>query len=176
MSPPRRSLARSLAPAALLLVLVACGGSGSPGVTGPAGQPSATVERFLDAVADDDLEAMGRIFGTADGPYAERSSGFGCAMRWLGSFFLISSRCPDAQEVELRMDALARVLENDGYEVTGEGRVAGREDPTRRVDVTMVRGGETVEDVPFVTVQSGDGVWYVLEVDVEHVTGASERR
>lgn len=142
---------------------------------GPAGDASASVERFLDAVEGGDLESMGRIFGTADGSHLDRAErSFRCGFRRVGSFFRLAGRCPSPEEVELRMDALARVLENEGYEVTGRDRVAGRENPTVQIFVTLDQRGERIQNVPFTAVQS-DGVWYVSQIDVERVTGAGTR-
>ena len=165
----------SFVPGAVLL-LTACGSGPGPGTTGPAPDPAHSVERFLEASQARDLDTMGRIFGTTDGSHLERSQRtFRCGLRRLGSFFRLAGRCPTPQEVELRMDALAQVLEHQDFEVTGEDRVAGRADPTMQVSVTLIRGEQRIESVPFVTVQS-DGVWYLSEIDVEQVTGAGRTR
>lgn len=163
---------RALLPATFLLV-VGCGGGPAPGATGPAGDPVASVERFMDAAAAGDLETMGRIFGTADGAHLDRAErSFRCGFRRVGAFFRLAGRCPSPQEVELRMDALARVLEHQAYEVTGQDRVAGRQDPTIEVFVSVDQAAQRVENVPFVAVQGSDGVWYVSQIDVERITGA----
>ena len=50
-----------------------------------------------------------------------------------------------------------------------EQQVAGRDNPTMQVMVDITRGGNTVRNVPFVVVRSGDGQWLVEEVDLERV-------
>ena len=166
---------RSFVPGlALALILSACGSGPGPGSTGPAPEPSASVERFLEAVGNGDLESMGRIFGTVDGSHLARSErSFRCGLRRFGSFFRLAGRCPSPQEVELRMDALAQVLDHQSFQVTGEDQVAGREDPTVQVGVTLVQNGQEIPNVAFVVVQASEGVWYLSEIDVEGVTGGA---
>jgi len=161
-------LSRSLS-MALLVGLGAC----STTVVGPAGAaavaPQLTVERFLQAANDRDLDAMSRMFGTARGPIGDTGSTFGCFWKKIGSWFGGES-CVQRSEVEIRLDAIARVLQHQDYRIDGEEMVAGRDAPTRRifVDIT-VDGGDRVEDVPFDVVRGSERRWYVERVDLERI-------
>lgn len=131
-----------------------------------------TVERFLQAANERDVEAMGRMFGTQNGSVSETGSTFACAFKKIGSWFGGSS-CTKKTDVEIRMDAIAAILEHADYQIVAENRVAGRTAPTRRVsvDMTMLRG-QSVTAVPFVVVQAGNGRWLVQEVDLQRVMAA----
>jgi hypothetical protein len=109
--------------------------------------PALSVERFLQAVNAKDLDAMARLFGTPDGPIrGERT------------------------EIEIRMDAIARILEHQDYRIVRESDAPGREVQTRRVGVDLTIGGEVVRDVAFHVVQTREGRWMVQEIDLEAVT------
>lgn len=131
-----------------------------------------TVERFLQAANEHDVNAMGRMFGTQNGAVSETGNTFGCAFKKIGSWFGGSS-CTKKTDVEIRMDAIASILEHEDYRIVGENRVAGRTAPTRRVsvDMTMLRG-QSVQAVPFVVVQASGGRWLVQEVDLQRVMSA----
>ena len=93
-------------------------------------------------------------------------------LKKIGSWFGGSS-CTKKTDVEIRMDAIASILEHEDYRIVGENRVAGRTAPTRRVsvDMTMLRG-QSVQAVPFVVVQASGGRWLVQEVDLQRVMSA----
>jgi len=132
--------------------------------------PALSVERFLQAANARDLHGMARIFGTPDGAIIETGSTFGCAFKKLGSWFGIGSRCATLQEVEIRMDALSRILRHEDYSIGSETMVPGRTEPTSRVGVTLVIGGQEVQDVPFVVVRSGEGRWFIEEIGIDRIT------
>ena len=138
----------------------------------PAVGAQLSVERFLQAANERDVVAMGRIFGTQDGAAMETGSTFGCAFKKIGSWFGGSS-CVSRQEVEIRMDAIASILQHEDYQVVDESSVAGRTSPARRVMVNMTTtNGATVMDVPFVVVQDGNGRWLVEQIDLQRVMAA----
>lgn len=163
----RRSLAVlaiALAPAACTTVVV-----DSPP---PAVGAQLSVERFLQAANERDVVAMGRIFGTEDGAAMDTGSTMGCAFKKMGSLFGGSS-CVSKQEVEIRMDAIASILQHEDYQVVDESNVAGRTSPARRVLVNMTTAdGVSVAEVPFVVVQDGNGRWLVEQVDLQRVMAA----
>jgi hypothetical protein len=131
-----------------------------------------TVERFLQAANQRDVIAMGRLFGTSDGPVADTGSTFGCMFKKIGSWFGGSS-CTKRQDVEIRMDAIASILVHEDYQIVGENRVAGRMAPTQRILVDMTTDeGVAVAGVPFVVVRTGDGQWLVEQVDLQRVMAA----
>lgn len=131
-----------------------------------------SVERFLQAANQRDVEAMGRLFGTEDGAAIETGSTFGCAFKKIGSWFGGES-CVKKQEVEIRMDAIASVLEHRDYRIVNEQRVAGRTSPATRVLVDMTTSqGASVSNVPFVVVRTGEGRWLIENVDLQRVMAA----
>ena len=131
-----------------------------------------SVERFLSAANQRDVRAMGRLFGKSDGAAMETGSTFGCAFKKIGSWFGGTS-CIQKQEVEIRMDAIASILEHEDYRITGESRVAGRTVPATRIMVDLTTSdGTAARDVPFVVVQTDDGRWLVEQVDLQAVMAA----
>lgn len=134
--------------------------------------PQLTVERFLQAANDRDLAAMARIFGTEQGPIGDTGSTFVCFWKKIGSWFG-GEDCVDRAEVEIRLDAIARVLQHQDYVLRDEEMVAGRAAPTRRVFVDLtLEEGTVVEDVPFEVVQGQEQRWYVERVDLERIMSA----
>jgi hypothetical protein len=130
-----------------------------------------SVERFLQAANDRDVESMGRLFGTASGPVGDTGGTFGCAFKKIGSWFG-GSACTQRVDVELRMDAIASVVQHRDYRIVREEPVAGRTSPTRRVLVDFLTGSGSVSAAPFVVVQTGGGRWLVQEVPLESMMGA----
>ena len=113
--------------------------------------PALTVERFLQAANARDLETMSRLFGTHDGPIADSGS---------------------REEIELRMDVIAEILQHDDYEIISERRVPGAEFPSHRIGVDLsLPGGTTVRDVGFTVVESDDR-WLINVIEVVKITGA----
>lgn len=162
--------------ALITLALVAPTACATYVVEGPTASIGAqlSVERFLQAANQRDVRAMGRIFGTEDGSALETGSTFGCAFKKIGSWFGGNS-CVRKQDVEIRMDAIASILQHEDYRVTGERSVPGRNVPARRVTVTMTTvQGITVAEVPFVVVQNNDGRWLVEQVDLQRVMAARQ--
>ena len=114
--------------------------------------PALMVERFLQAANARDLETMSRLFGTHDGPIGDRRS---------------------REEVELRMNVIAQILQHDDYEIISERSVPGAEFPSRRVGVDLVLpGGTTVRDVGFTLVLESDDRWLINVIEVIKITQA----
>ena len=132
--------------------------------------PMLSVERFLQAANARDLDAMSRIFGTADGPIGDTGNTFGCAFKKFGDWIGLGSRCVTREEVEIRLDAIARILEHRDYQIVSESNVAGRRNPTTRIGVNLDLGDEVVRDVPFVVVRTPEGRWLVEQVGLERIT------
>lgn len=146
--------------------------SSGGGIAGLA--PMLSVERFLQAANTGDLDAMSRIFGTAEGAIADQSgSTLGCAFKRMGSWIGLGERCVSSQDIELRMNAIALILQHDDYQVRSESSVPGRSRPTTRVGVDIERAGEQITDVPFVVVQTTDGRWLVEQIDLARLTAES---
>ncbi len=133
--------------------------------------PLLSVERFLQAANTRDLESMARIFGNADGAIADRaSSTFACAFKKMGSWIGLGDSCLGWAEIELRMNAIALIIQHDDYLVRAESAVPGRSRPTTRLSVDFARGVERFIDVPIVVVQTSDGRWLVEEIGLGQMT------
>ena len=139
----------------LFLVLTSAGACTSRTVVNQPQLPIASalmVERFLQAANARDLETMSRLFGTHDGPIGDRRS---------------------REEVELRMNVIAQILQHDDYEIISERSVPGAEFPSRRVGVDLVLpGGTTVRDVGFTLVLESDDRWLINVIEVIKITQA----
>jgi hypothetical protein len=90
---------------------------------------------------------MASLFGTYDGPIGGRR-----------------------EDIELRMSAIAEIMQHDDYEIGAETREPGRTHPTQRVNVTIEQGAQTYDDVPFLVVQSNNGSWLIEEIALERLT------
>lgn len=132
--------------------------------------PTLSVERFLNAANTRDLDAMMRLFGTADGPIGDTGGSFGCAFKRMGSWIGLGDRCESRQVVELRMDAIARIIRHQDYRIGAEERVAGRMNPTTQITVDLDLGPRNVRDVPFVVVQASGGSWLIEQIALERLT------
>jgi len=132
--------------------------------------PMLSVERFLQAANSRDLDAMANLFGTADGPVADRGGPVGCAFKKLGSWIGLGHACQSRQQVELRMDAIARILRHEDYRVQNQSDVAGRDHPTTRIGVDLNLAGRTAEDVPFFVVKTSSGRWLVEQIGLAKIT------
>lgn len=132
--------------------------------------PVLSVERFLQAANSRDFDAMGRLFGTADGPIAETGSSFSCFWQKLGSWIGLGDACLDTVDVELRMNAIAQVIRHDDYQILSDREVPGRRVPTIRVGVTLVQGDSRARDVPFNVVRTPEGRWLVQEIGLNRIT------
>ena len=129
-----------------------------------------SVERFLQAANVRDVQSMGRLFGTSSGPVGDTGGTFGCFFKKVGSWFG-GTPCLERVDVELRMDAIASVVQHQDYRIVREEPVPGRTSPTRRVLVDFDLGSSSVSAAPFVVVQTGEGRWLVQEVPLETMMG-----
>lgn len=134
--------------------LAACGASRGELSAAPSAYGSRTSEAairtFLSAANQEDYQAMGRQFGTAEGP-AEARMGIA--------------------ELEQRMVVLAEVLRHDGITLARADLAQLGPDRARYVvRMTGTRNGEV--DVPVVTVVSDRGRWYVEWLEVEALSGS----
>jgi hypothetical protein len=145
-----------------LLALTACSSQSGPTAVAPVAA-QLSVERFLQAANERDVQSMGRLFGTAEGSAMNTGSTFGCFFKKIGSWFG-GTACTRKVEVELRMDAIASIVQHDDYQIVREEPVAGRTSPTRRVLVDFTIEGQSVSAAPFVVVQTNEGRWLVEQV------------
>lgn len=136
----------------ILLGTTACASSGSAnGTTIDSAYGALTAEsavgQFLDAAKRNDYQVMSRLFGTLDGPAAEKNG---------------------RVETEQRMYILASLLRHQSYslermpvaEAEGQNRIAAMMVGTRNGNVT----------VPFVA-SNNQGRWFVEKIGTESLTG-----
>jgi hypothetical protein len=167
--PLRRRLGLLMIAGSSSVIVSACTTQTTPSAVAPVAA-QLSVERFLQAANDRDVQSMGRLFGTDRGAVGETGGTFGCFFKKIGSWFGGTS-CLDRIDVELRMDAIASVVQHEDYRIVREEPVAGRTSPTRRVVVDLDMGGRAVSGAPFVVVQTGEGRWLVQEVPLETLMG-----
>jgi hypothetical protein len=132
-----------------LLALVlnsACGSSARAPESALA--PAMVVERFLRAANSNDIDTMGRLFGTRAGPIAERDS---------------------RKDLDDRMIVIASVLRHTDYQIQGEQIVPGRRDEATQLVVRLVNGERRYE-LPFTLVQSGRWGWLIENIPLELIT------
>lgn len=151
-----RSLRSTLVLCIGVLVAGACASSGSlsqdPSLYGSA-TPEQAVGAFLGAADAQDYQAMGRQFGTPEGP-AEREMGLA--------------------EVEQRMVVLARLLQHDEYQLRRENAPGGEPDRTRLVaEMTGTRNGSV--SVPVITATTDRGRWFVEQLELRELTSGPVR-
>jgi hypothetical protein len=130
---------------AILLLTVACAPavrtSNAP-LTGSAA-PQLAVEQFLNAVHAQDIQAMGSIFGTAQGPARDQL---------------------ERNEFERRMIIMQCYFNYDHFRIRGESTQDGR----RVFQVELTRGTK-VRNTSAQTVQGPGGRWYVESMDIAAV-------
>jgi hypothetical protein len=135
-----------------LLIASACARSGAPAGPEPAFAASLTVERFLRAANQNDLDTMASLFGTRAGPVARTWS---------------------RKEADDRMFLFASLLRHTDYSILGEDIVPGRREEATRLNVRMVVAQGPVQ-VPFTLVRSR-GQWLIEEVGIESITRGRTR-
>ena len=131
-----------------LAVWSACAGSPQrTGVDSSVG-PAMTIERFLRATNQNDLDTMASLFGNRDGPV---------------------TRVWSEKEVDERMLIFTSVLRHTDYQIVGEEVVAGRRGEATQLNVQMVIQGDSVQ-VPFTLVRTGNQNWLIENIGIERVT------
>lgn len=141
---------KSLPIAALLLTVLSCATTPSPGPAPStndglgAAAPRLAVDAFLDAVRTEDIQAMGATWGTTRGPARETI---------------------ERTELEKRAIILQCYLQHDSYRVINElPGEAGR----RVVRVELTRGSDK-RSPSLHTVRGPGGRWYVENVELAAV-------
>jgi hypothetical protein len=143
----RSSAARSAGLVLGMALLSACASASTAGVDRSVG-PAMTIERFLRATNQNDLDTMASLFGTRDGSV---------------------TRSWSQKEIDERMLIFASVLRHTDYTITGEEVVAGRRGEATQLNVRMVIQGETVQ-VPFTMVLTTAQNWLIENIGIERVT------
>ena len=139
-----------------LVLLPACVTKTVPVQSSPTAQaaqpgfaPTMTIERFLRAVNQKDIDTMARLFGTAEGPVSAT---------WT------------RREVDDRMLIFASVLRHTDYQIGAESVVPGRRGEATTYSVNLVTN-EKRSAVPFSLVKSRkDGEWLIENINIECLT------
>jgi hypothetical protein len=140
--------ARLLAVAALLL-LPSCGNP-RPQTPQTVVAPTMTIERFLRAVNQNDLDTMARLFGNRDGSV---------------------TRSWTKKEVDDRMFLMASVLRHTDYTIGPEQIVPGRRDEAALYNVTLVFDNNRRVQLPFTLVRSQRAPeWLIEDIPLDRVT------
>jgi hypothetical protein len=126
------------------LTLTACS-SRSAAPPAPGMAPVLVIERFLQAANSNDIQTMGRLFGTSRGSVLRRDP---------------------REQVEQRMFAIASILRHDDYVVEGEQVVPGRIGEAVRINVRLTVGERRVS-VPFTVVRTRSNEWLVEQIDLQ---------
>lgn len=119
------------------------GGAPTGGV-GAATAPAALTS-FMTAAKSEDLQAIGSIWGTPDGPAREAMS---------------------RSELEMRSYYIVKCLRHDRFAVLSESNAAGG----RRVMSVQVTKGALTKSTNFTLVPGPQGRWFVEKVDLEPLT------
>jgi hypothetical protein len=135
-----------------LVTALACGGQRVAVAPLPA-SPEATVEGFLAAVNDADLERMAGLWGDERGPSN------------------VTNRIPRAQRLQ-RLTIMQRVLRHDNRRVVASDAANSRE-AVLRVELTQ---GTRRFTVPFTCVASRTGGWLVRDIGLEAAMPAASPR
>lgn len=140
-----------------VLALSACASTPAPAPGGAASAPAPqmTIERFLRAANQNDLDTMAALFGTRDGSIARQ---------WT------------RREVDDRMFLLASLLRHTDYQIEAEHIVPGRRQEATQFSVRMrVAQGAVV--VPFTLVLTQRSPqWLIEEIGIERITHPQRRQ
>ncbi|CAN5862757.1 hypothetical protein BH23GEM9_BH23GEM9_09980 [soil metagenome] len=130
------------------VMLSACAGrSQQSSITGSLA-PTMTIERFLRAANQNDLDTMAGLFGTRDGAV---------------------TRTWSRKEIDDRMFLFASLLRHSDYTVASEQIVPGRRDEATQFTVRMVLQHGPVP-VPFTMVRTRNDQWLIEEIGIEAIT------
>jgi hypothetical protein len=139
-----------------LLVLAACHSAPAPAPSPAAGSnltgaadPQAAVRAYLRAVEQQDLQAMGSVWGGPDGPARDLLS---------------------REELFQREMVMICTLKHDRYDIVGDAPTSGS---ARSIVVNMITRGENKART-FDVVPGPAGRWYVRSVDVKTLTSCGK--
>jgi hypothetical protein len=131
-----------------LTLMSACAGSAPRSGVDSSFAPAMTIERFLRATNQSDLDTMASLFGNREGSV---------------------NRVWSQKEIDERMLIFASVLRHTDYSITSEQVVAGRREEATQLNVQMVINGDTL-DVPFTMVRTGSQNWLIENIGIDVVT------
>jgi hypothetical protein len=121
--------------------LTGCGGGSSPSTVAPSNSARATVDRFMQAVADSNLSQMANLWGTSAGPAA---------------------RTGQPPDYERRIAVMQAYLRNESHRIMSDTP----EGDARHTLQVEIRRQLCSWVVPFTGIRLGDGTWIVSQVDL----------
>ena len=128
-----------------LLFLLACRTPSSRlSPIGGAANPREAIKHFMNAVAAEDLQRLGELWGTSEGAARDRM---------------------DRDELEEREIVMLRCLRHDRYEILGEIPSPGG----GHAFVVAVTRKEVTRRTNFVSVKGPNDRWYVRETDMNRL-------
>ena len=127
---------------AAAVLLAACGGGGGGGSVHPAASASGTVQEFMRAVADSNLDKMATLWGTAKGPAAK-------------------TRQPS--DYERRIAIIRAYLVSDDYRILSDAQDEGAQAHTIQV---QLRRQACTSTVPFGVAPLSGGGWVIDRIDL----------
>ncbi len=125
----------------LAAVLAGCGGGSAPATVEPATSAKGAVDRFMQAVADSNLDQMAALWGTTAGP---------------------SAKTGQPSDYQRRVAIMHAYLRNESHRVVTDSP----EGPARHMLQVEIRRQLCSWVVPFSAVKLGDGTWIVSQVDL----------
>jgi hypothetical protein len=133
--------------------LSACARSAPPPPLQPTLAPTMTIERFLRAANQNDLDTMAALFGTREGSI---------------------NRLWSRREADDRMFLLASLLRHTDYRIEAEQVVPGRREEATQFTVRLQVAQGSVP-VPFTLVQSRGQLWLIEQIGIERITHPGRR-
>jgi hypothetical protein len=116
--------------------------------------PAMTIERFLRAANQNDLDTMASLFGTREGSI---------------------TRTWTRKEIDDRMFLLASLLRHNDYTLSAEQIVPGRRDEATQYTVNLqLQAGPA--QVPFILVRVGGQQWIIEQIGIERITHPTRGR
>jgi hypothetical protein len=136
----------------VVVLLPACAGA-APRAPEHALAPTMIIERFLRAANQNDLDAMGALFGTRDGSI---------------------TRSWSRKEVDERMFLIASLLRHTDYTIGGEQIVPGRREEATLYTVQL-QLAQGPAQVPFTLVRTRQNSWLIEQIGIERITHPGRR-
>jgi hypothetical protein len=137
-----------------LVLLSACASAAPEPPAQSAVAPTMTIELFLRAANQNDLDTMAALFGTREGPV---------------------TRVWTRKEIDDRMFLFASLLRHADYSISAEQIVPGRRGEATQYTVSLALRQGTVP-VPFVLVQGPNRQWLIENIEIERITHPGRNR
>ena len=132
-----------------LMLMPSCGGQRAQSAQ-PVVAPTMTIERFLRAVNQNDLDTMAQLFGNKDGSVSRNWS---------------------RKEIDDRMFLMASILRHSDYAIGPVQIVPGRREEAALYNVTLTMQNNRKVEVPFTLVRSQRAPeWLIEDIPIDRIT------